>query len=114
MALVSAPAIFMNLLIILGLRTQPCSSLRSIGREFSVKAEQDLTLISNSPATRNVINQQPRPGECEMPVDMKKELCCGVWCQTMGEMEDGSIVLLEAEMRDKSDRRCHGCDGMTK
>ena len=49
--LVSAPAIFMNLLIILGLRTHPCSSLRSMGRELSVKAEQDLTLMSNSPET---------------------------------------------------------------
>ena len=55
--LVSAPAIFMNLLIIFGLNTHPCSSLRSIGREFSVKAEQDLTLISNSPAIR-VVNQR--------------------------------------------------------
>ena len=58
--LVSAPAIFMNLLIIFGLNTHPCSSLRSIGREFSVKAEQDLTLISNSPAIRRVVNQGGR------------------------------------------------------
>lgn len=54
--LVSAPAIFMNLLIIFGLNTQPCSSLRSIGRELSVKAEQDLTLMSNSPAISRFAN----------------------------------------------------------
>lgn len=49
-ALVSAPAIFMNLEIILGRRTQPCSSLSWIGCEFSAFAEQDLTRMSNSPA----------------------------------------------------------------
>ena len=49
-ALVSAPAIFMNLEIILGRRTQPCSSLSWIGCEFSAFAEHDLTRMSNSPA----------------------------------------------------------------
>ena len=52
-ARVSAPAIFMNLEIILGRSTHPCSSLRSMGREFSVKAEQDLTRMSNSPAGKH-------------------------------------------------------------